>query len=189
MNDLRTTPSLAPAPRLSYNEPPVSPTPINAKPAAFQPAVPMVPRPQPVAPAPPPEPAPAPPQLAPPTIAAVPVPPPAPVPIQPPAPVPAEPPAPIPVEPPAPVAVAPPAPAPVPPAPAVDKSVAVFLHLSSGERLWVGRFPSEAQAVQRAEEIVRTLVRPEPGVWAKFGQRLIRPEAVVSIELANRRED
>jgi len=35
----------------------------------------------------------------------------------------------------------------------------------------------------------RALNRPEPGVWAKFGNRLIRPDAVVSIELAPRRDD
>jgi hypothetical protein len=141
VNHLRTAPGLAPTPSLSYSEPPVSPTPINARPVAYQPVVPIAP------------------------------PPPTRLPVQPPA------------------AVQPPAPAPPPPAPAVDQSVAVFLHLSSGERLWVGRYDTEALAVQRAEQIVRTLVRPEPGVWAKFGQRLIRPEAVVSIELANRRED
>lgn len=132
MNHLRTAPGLAPTPSLSYSEPPVSPTPINVRPAAYQTVVPIAP------PAP----------------------------------------TPLPVQPPAPAAPA--------PAPAVDQSIAVFLHLSSGERLWVGRYATEALAVQRAEEIVRTLVRPEPGVWAKFGQRLIRPEAVVSIELAPR---
>jgi hypothetical protein len=70
--------------------------------------------------------------------------------------------------------------------PEVDQSIAVFLHLSSGERLWVGRYANEQLAEERAREIVRTLVRPEPGIWAKFGQRLIRPEAVVGIELAPR---
>jgi hypothetical protein len=65
----------------------------------------------------------------------------------------------------------------------------VFVHLSSGERIWAGRFDSGVLAEQRAIEIVRALNRPEPGVWAKFGNRLIRPEAVVSIELAARRED
>jgi hypothetical protein len=125
---------LASTPSLAYNEPPVSPTPINARPAAHQPVVPIAP------------------------------PPPSPLPVQ------------------------PAAPAPPPPAPAVDQSIAVFLHLSSGERLWVGRYETEALAVERAEQIVRTLVRPEPGVWAKFGQRLIRPEAVVSIELAPRED-
>lgn len=81
------------------------------------------------------------------------------------------------------------APAPAPrPAPQ-DESVAVFVHLSSGERIWAGRFDSDVLAEQRAIEIVRALNRPEPGVWAKFGNRLIRPGAVVSIELAPRREE
>lgn len=74
-------------------------------------------------------------------------------------------------------------------APQTDETVAVFLHLSSGERIWAGRFASTELADQRATEIVRALNRPEPGVWAKFGSRLIRPEAVVSIELAQRREE
>jgi hypothetical protein len=78
-----------------------------------------------------------------------------------------------------------PAPTPAP----QDESVAVFVHLSSGERIWAGRFDSDALAEQRAVEIVRALNRPEPGVWAKFGNRLIRPDAVVSIELAPRREE
>jgi hypothetical protein len=71
----------------------------------------------------------------------------------------------------------------------VDQTVAIFLHLSSGERIWAGRFDSMQLAEQRGAEIVGALNRPEPGVWAKFGNRLIRPEAVVSIELASRRED
>ena len=78
-----------------------------------------------------------------------------------------------------------PAPRPAP----QDESVAVFVHLSSGERIWAGRFDSDVLAEQRAIEIVRALNRPEPGVWAKFGNRLIRPGAVVSIELAPRREE
>lgn len=76
-------------------------------------------------------------------------------------------------------------PAPMPEA----ETVAVFLHLSSGERVWAGRFDSSELAEHRATEIVRALNRPEPGVWAKFGNRLIRPDAVVSIELAQRRDD
>ena len=79
--------------------------------------------------------------------------------------------------------------APAPVAMPRDQSVAVFVHLSSGERVWAGRFDSGELAEQRAVDIVRALNRPEPGVWAKFGNRLIRPEAVVSIELAQRRED
>lgn len=138
MSNLRTAPGVASTPSLAYTEPPVSPTPINLRPTAIQPAVPVArPLAQPVTPAP----------------------------------------------------AQPPTPAPPAPQPELDQSIAVFLHLSSGERLWVGRYANERLAEQRAHEIVRTLVRPEPGVWAKFGQRLIRPEAVVSIELANRRED
>jgi hypothetical protein len=78
--------------------------------------------------------------------------------------------------------------APAPVAAPQDESVAVFIHLSSGERIWAGRFDSGVLAEQRAVEIVRALNRPEPGVWAKFGNRLIRPQAVVSIELAPRRD-
>ena len=81
------------------------------------------------------------------------------------------------------------APAPAPTPAPQDESVAVFVHLSSGERIWAGRFDSDVLAEQRAIEIVRALNRPEPGVWAKFGNRLIRPGAVVSIELAPRREE
>jgi hypothetical protein len=86
-----------------------------------------------------------------------------------------------------------PTPVPAPQTPAqpapVDQTVAVFLRLKSGERIWAGRFDSLDLAEERATELVRGLVRPEPGVWAKFGNRLIRPTAVVSIELSPRRED
>ncbi len=100
-----------------------------------------------------------------------------------------------PVEPAAPAVAPPPTPTPtpapqVPVQPAsVDQSIAVFLNLKSGERIWAGRFDSPDPAEQRAKDIVRALIRPEPGVWAKFGTRLIRPTAVVSIELVPRHED
>lgn len=71
----------------------------------------------------------------------------------------------------------------------VDETVAVFLNLKSGQRIWAGRFDTLELAEARAHEIVRGLIRPEPGVWAKFGNRFIRPSAVVSVELAPRRED
>jgi len=97
-----------------------------------------------------------------------------------------EPPTPQPVSAPQPVqAVNAPTPTPAP----NDESVAVFIHLSSGERIWAGRFDTGVLAEQRAHDIVRAINRPEPGVWAKFGNRLVRPDAVVSIELAPRRED
>jgi hypothetical protein len=71
-----------------------------------------------------------------------------------------------------------------PVAPPLDVTVAVFLRLSSGQRVWAGRFDSDALANDRANEIVNELTRPAPGVWPKFGEHLIRPEAVVSIEFA-----
>jgi hypothetical protein len=67
--------------------------------------------------------------------------------------------------------------------------VAVFLNLRGGARIWAGRFESPEAAEQKAAEIVRALIRPEPGMWATFGNRLIRPTAAVSIEMAPRRED
>jgi hypothetical protein len=165
VSNLRITPGVASTPSLAYTEPPVSPTPINARPSLPEPPVPVAPPlAQPVSPPPVAQP------VSPPPVAQPVSPPPF-----------AQPVSPTPAQPPAPAAPA--------PQPELDKSIAVFLHLSSGERLWVGRYANEKLAEQRAHEIVRTLVRPEPGVWAKFGQRLIRPEAVVSIELANRRED
>jgi outer membrane biosynthesis protein TonB len=170
---LRTvsTEALEPQATVTYLEPPISPTPIG------RPAPAPAPAPPPVAPAPPPAP-----------VAVQPAPMPAPVP--PPAPVAAMP---EPVAPQAPVAPPPPPPAPVQhvePTPSpVDQTVALFLHLTSGERIWAGRYDTDALAEENANELVRNLVRPEPGVWARFGNRLIRPDAVVSIEFAARRAD
>lgn len=70
-----------------------------------------------------------------------------------------------------------------------EKSVGVFLNLTDGQRVWVGRFASEADAERRAQEVIQAFVRPEPGVWPRFSGRFIRPEAVVSVELSRRRED
>jgi hypothetical protein len=74
------------------------------------------------------------------------------------------------------------------PSPA-EKSVGVFLNLTDGQRVWVGRFGSEAAAERRAQEVIQAFVRPEPGVWPRFGGRFVRPEAVVSVELSKRRDD
>jgi hypothetical protein len=70
-----------------------------------------------------------------------------------------------------------------------EKSVGVFLNLTDGQRVWVGRFASEADAERRAQEVIQAFVRPEPGVWPRFGGRFVRPEAVVSVELSKRRDD
>lgn len=111
----------------------------------------------------------------------------------------APPPAPAPA--PAPVAEAPaPAPAPAPtPAPVVeapaervsagaDTSVGVFLNLEDGARIWAGRFDSLEEAEQHAQNLTESLVRPEPGVWPRFGDQLVRPDAVVSVEVSPREE-
>ncbi|MDX6423922.1 MAG: hypothetical protein QOI67_1393 [Gaiellaceae bacterium] len=101
---------------------------------------------------------------------------------------------------PAPVAEAPAAPAPVPaPAPVVeapaervsagaDTSVGVFLNLEDGARIWAGRFDSLEEAEQHAQNLTESLVRPEPGVWPRFGDQLVRPDAVVSVEVSAREE-
>lgn len=98
----------------------------------------------------------------------------------------------------------PPAPAPVPqaapePEPDADssasaaaasgESVGVFLNLEDGSRIWVGRFEDAEAGQRRAEEIIDSLMRPEPGQWARFGNRLIRPESVVGVEISPRRDD
>ena len=110
-----------------------------------------------------------------------------------------------PVEPVASAPVAPPpqpVPAPVPaartePPPIVETnghggaegSVGVFLTLADGERIWVGRFASPEAGEQRAQEVIDALMRPEPGVWPRFGNRLVRPDSVVAVEVSKRRDD
>jgi hypothetical protein len=146
----------------------------------------------PAAVAQPPEPAPAP--VAPQPIAHAPLAeaPAAPAPIEPlpapPAPVAQAPVAPAPIveapAPPAHLVEAPAAPAPV----ASDTSVGVFLNLEDGARIWAGRFDSLEDAERHAQQLTESLVRPEPGVWPRFGDQLVRPEAVVSIEVSPREE-
>lgn len=93
---------------------------------------------------------------------------------------------------PVPVAQAPAAPAPVvetPPARAPvagDTSVGVFLNLEDGARIWAGRFDSLEDAERHAQNLTESLVRPEPGVWPRFGDQLVRPDAVVSVEVSPR---
>ena len=130
----------------------------------------------PPAPAPVPAPAPAPvavvPEPAPaPVVAAVPDP--APAPVQPVVPVPAPAPTPEPVM----VSV---------PAASESASVGVFLQLEDGERIWVGRFENQEAGEAHAQHLINALVRPEPGVWPRFGDRLVRPDSVVSVEVVPR---
>jgi hypothetical protein len=143
--------------------------------AAAAPAPPTPPAPAPVAPAPEPapiafvpEPAPAPA----PVVQAVPDPPPVQPVVQAPAPVAAPAPEPIAVT--------------VPPPSPNSSSVGVFLHLEDGERIWVGRFENQEAGELHAQHLIDALMRPEPGVWPRFGDRLVRPESVVGVEVVPR---
>jgi hypothetical protein len=70
-----------------------------------------------------------------------------------------------------------------------EGSVGVFLTLADGERIWVGRFASPEAGEQHAQEVIDALMRPEPGVWPRFGNRLVRPDSVVAVEVSKRRDD
>ena len=70
----------------------------------------------------------------------------------------------------------------------LDTSVGVFLNLEDGARIWAGRFDSLEEAEQHAQNLTESLVRPEPGVWPRFGDQLVRPDAVVSVEVSPREE-
>lgn len=69
-----------------------------------------------------------------------------------------------------------------------DDSVSVFLNVENGERLRVAHFATESEAQLHAQELVESLVRPQPGVWPRFGRWLVRPEAVVSVQVERRHD-
>jgi hypothetical protein len=69
-----------------------------------------------------------------------------------------------------------------------DESVSVFLNVENGERLRVAHFATEPEAHLHAQELVESLVRPQPGVWPRFGRWLVRPEAVVSVQVERRND-
>ena len=71
---------------------------------------------------------------------------------------------------------------------AADATVGVFLHLEDGSRVWTGRFETQEAAEQHAHELIQSLIRPEPGVWPRFGDQLVRPEAVVGVEISQREQ-
>jgi Family of unknown function (DUF5317)/Major Facilitator Superfamily len=80
-----------------------------------------------------------------------------------------------------PVAV-PPEPEPVVVEPAAD-SVRVVVRLAGGERLRIASFPDRAAAEACARKLVRSLSELETGEWPLVGNRFIRPEAIVSVDL------
>jgi hypothetical protein len=179
--------SAAPGAPAPVAQPPAAPAPAPVQQAPVAAMAPIAAPVAPVAPVAPPAPAPvyeAPPAPAPAPAPVVEAPPPAPAPVV----EAAAPPAPAP----APVAQTPAAPAPVfeaPPVPAsarADTSVGVFLNLEDGARIWAGRFDSVEDAEQHAQNLTESLVRPEPGVWPRFGDQLVRPDAVVSVEVSPR---
>lgn len=75
-----------------------------------------------------------------------------------------------------------------PPSPELAESVDVYLNVENGERLRVAQFATEPEAQLHAQELVESLVRPEPGVWPRFGRWLVRPEAIVSVQVERRHE-
>jgi hypothetical protein len=75
-----------------------------------------------------------------------------------------------------------------PPSPERTESVDVYLNVENGERLRVAHFATESEAQLHAQELVESLVRPEPGVWPRFGRWLVRPEAIVSVQVERRHD-
>lgn len=60
-------------------------------------------------------------------------------------------------------------------------TVRVVLHLAGGETVDVDAFETPEQARACARDIMRDLVRPEPGAWPLFAGRYIRPDAILAI--------
>jgi hypothetical protein len=72
--------------------------------------------------------------------------------------------------------------------PELADSVDVYLNVENGERLRVAHFATEPEAQLHAQELVESFVRPEPGVWPRFGRWLVRPEAIVSVQVERRHD-
>ena len=75
---------------------------------------------------------------------------------------------------------------PAPPQPEPDAvttavEAAVFLRLSNGERIFVGRFPNEELAVHEGRQL--SFRMGHEGVWPHVDGRFVRPEGVVSIDV------
>jgi hypothetical protein len=61
------------------------------------------------------------------------------------------------------------------------KKVTVMLSLTNGERVPVESFDDEEPAKERARDLTRLLATTQE--WQAIGERLIRPDAVVSVDL------
>jgi hypothetical protein len=70
-----------------------------------------------------------------------------------------------------------------------DETAAVFVALTGGQRVRVSSFTSMDDCRKRADQVMDLFNRPEPGVWPRFGNRLVKPDAVTAIEISRRRDD
>jgi Type II secretion system (T2SS), protein E, N-terminal domain len=107
----------------------------------------------------------------------------------------------MPIEPVAPVAPVPPEAPPAPslegepvaeapvtePEPQGTPSWAVALRLADGERIEVGAFVGEAEAMERARSVVAQLAAD--GGWPFFAGRFLRPDTIVSVDLVQQDAD
>ena len=91
--------------------------------------------------------------------------------------------------PPAPAAADMPATPALAPRPVAGAQFHVRLSLVGGARLNLGAFPTADDGQRYASEILEAVLRPDPGVWPQFGNRLVRPDAVVSVEVARHADD
>jgi hypothetical protein len=70
------------------------------------------------------------------------------------------------------------------PAPAPTSIHAVLIRLREGDVLEVGTFPTAAEAAARAQDVVRQIAAAEgEATWPFFGERYLRPDAIVSVDL------
>ena len=83
----------------------------------------------------------------------------------------------------APASAGPPSPQPPPARDGSGPACRVVLRLRDGDRVDVGEFENEFRAEEEARSIVRRLAVASASDWPLFGNRFVRPEAVVSIDL------
>jgi hypothetical protein len=63
------------------------------------------------------------------------------------------------------------------------ESIRVVVRLAGGECLRIAVFPDRAAAEACARRLVRSLSELETGEWPLVGNRFLRPEAIVSVDL------
>ncbi|HWH05275.1 MAG TPA: hypothetical protein VNT23_02425 [Gaiellaceae bacterium] len=68
------------------------------------------------------------------------------------------------------------------PAPSLADQRKVVVRLSDGETILVGMAPSRERATALARAWIDRLSLPE-GEWPQIGERFVRPEAIVSVDV------